>query len=123
MAPERNQPAALKLFHAGGRDAEIEEVFRRILASGRSLDQVEIACATDEYAPLVWEKACRYEWPVTIGPGVRAALTRPGRALLGLCAWIETDFTAGVLRRLLESGDLTLGASTISRRVRPRGCS
>jgi hypothetical protein len=27
MAPERSQPAALKLFHAGGRDAEIEEVF------------------------------------------------------------------------------------------------
>jgi hypothetical protein len=109
MAPERSQPAALKLFHAGGRDAEIEEVFRRILASGRSLDQIEIACATEEYAPLVWEKACRYEWPITIGPGVRAALTRPGRALLGLCSWIETDFTAGVLRRLLESGDLKLG--------------
>jgi ATP-dependent helicase/nuclease subunit B len=109
MAPEQSQPAALKLFHAGGRDAEIEEVFRRILASGTSLDGVEIACANDEYAPLVWEKACRYEWPITIGPGVLAALTRPGRALLGLCSWIETDFTAGVLRRLLESGDLTLG--------------
>ncbi len=109
MAPERSQPASLQLFHAGGRDAEIEEVFRRILASGRSLDQVEITCATDEYAPLVWEKACRYDWPITIGPGVAAALTRPGRALLGLCSWIETDFTAGVLRRLLESGDLALG--------------
>jgi CRISPR/Cas system-associated exonuclease Cas4 (RecB family) len=108
MAPEQSQPAALKLFHAGGRDAEIEEVFRRILASGRSLDQIEIACATDEYATLVWEKACRYEWPITIGPGVLVALTRPGRALLGLCSWIETDFTAGALRRLLESGDLTL---------------
>jgi hypothetical protein len=110
MAPERSQAAALKLFHAGGRDAEIEEVFRRILASGRSLDQIEIACATDEYAPLVWEKACRYDWPITIGPGLLAALTRPGRALLGLCSWIETDFTAGVLRRLLESGDLKLGS-------------
>lgn len=109
MAPERKQPGALKLFHAGGRDAEIEEVFRRILASGRSLDQVEIACALDEYAPLVWEKACRYEWPITIGPGLAAALTRPGRALLGLCSWIESDFTAGVLCRLLESGDLRLG--------------
>jgi len=109
MAPERSQPADLKMFHAGGRDAEIEEVFRRIFASGRSLDQIEIACATDEYAQLVWEKACRYEWPITIGPGLPAALTRPGRALLGLCSWIETDFTAGVLRRLLESGDLTLG--------------
>ncbi len=109
MAPEPNKPANLKLFHAGGRDAEIDEVFRRILASGRALDQVEITCGTDEYAPLVWEKACRYDWPVTIGPGLRAALTRPGRALLGLCSWIETDFTAGVLRRLLESGDVRMG--------------
>ncbi len=108
MAPGGNQPVPLSLFHAGGRDAEIEEVFRRILASGRSLDQVEIACASDDYAPLVWEKACRYEWPITIGPGLPATLTRPGRALLGWCAWIETDFSAGVLRRLLESGDLTL---------------
>lgn len=109
MAPEGSQAPRLTLFHAGGREAEIEEVFRRILVSGRSLDQVEIACATDEYAQLVWEKACRYEWPVTIAPGVRAAVTRPGRALLGLCSWIETDFTAGVLRRLFESGDVTLG--------------
>ena len=54
MAPERTQPAALQLFHAGGRDAEIEEVFRRILASGRSLDQVEIACASDEYDGDRW---------------------------------------------------------------------
>jgi ATP-dependent helicase/nuclease subunit B len=110
MAPERSQPVALKLFHAGGRDAEIEEVFRRILISGRSLDQIEIACASDEYAPLVWEKACRYEWPITLGTGLPATLTRPGCALLGLCSWIETDFTAGVLRRLLESGDLTLAS-------------
>jgi ATP-dependent helicase/nuclease subunit B len=108
LDPVRNQTAALGLFHAGGRDAEIEEVFRRIFASGHALDQVEIACATDEYASLVWEKACRYEWPVTIGPGLRTTLTRPGRALLGFCSWIETDFTAGVLRRLLESGDVTM---------------
>jgi PD-(D/E)XK nuclease superfamily protein len=110
MAPEPDQPVLLKLFHAGGRDAEIEEVFRCILASGLSLDQIEIACATDECASLVWEKACRYEWPITIGPGVPAAVTRPGRALLGFCSWIESDFTASVLRRLLESGDLTLGS-------------
>jgi hypothetical protein len=44
----------------------------------------------------------------SIGTGIPAGLTHPGRALLGLCTWIETDFTAGVLRRLLESGDITL---------------
>ena len=110
LAPERMaSPVRLQLFHAGGRDAELEEVFRRILVSGCSLDQVEIACADPECAVVVWEKACRYDWPVTIAHGVPATMTHPGRALLGLCTWIEENFTAGVLRRLLESGDIKLG--------------
>jgi hypothetical protein len=96
----------IALFHAGGREAEIEEVFRRILAAGTSLDQVEIACSSDAHVALIWEKALRYSWPVTLGPGIPAALTRPGRALIGLCDWIETDFSAGHFRRLLQSGDL-----------------
>ena len=106
MAPAKS--INIDLFHAGGRDAEIEEVFRRILATGVALDQVEIACASDVYAPLVWEKALRYDWLVTVGPGIQATQTRPGRAMLGLCAWIESDFSAGVMRRLLQSGDLKL---------------
>jgi hypothetical protein len=101
----------IQLFHAGGRDAEVAEVFRRILASGLSLDEVEISCATDAYATLIWERACRYDWPVTIASGLPATLTRPGRALIGLSSWIESDFAAGVLRRLLQSRDLTLGVS------------
>lgn len=96
----------IALFHAGGREAEIEEVFRRILATGASLDQVEIACASDVHVALVWEKALLHNWPVTLGTGIPAAFTRPGRALIGLCDWIETDFSAGHFRRLLQSGDL-----------------
>ena len=45
----RLRACAIDLFHAGGREAEIEEVFRRILATGASLDQVEIACASDAH--------------------------------------------------------------------------
>ncbi|MBA2305387.1 MAG: PD-(D/E)XK nuclease family protein [Acidobacteria bacterium] len=104
--PAADLSAYLELFHAGGREAEIEEVFRRILANGASLDQVEIACSSDAHVALVWEKALRHEWPVTLGPGIPAPSTRPGRALIGFCDWIETDFAAGHLRRLLQSGDL-----------------
>ncbi|WP_348263254.1 PD-(D/E)XK nuclease family protein [Telmatobacter sp. DSM 110680] len=104
--------AKIALFHAGGHEAEIEEVFRRILASGASLDQFEIACASDAHVALIWEKALRHNWPVTLGPGIPATLTRPGRALIGFCDWIETDFSAGHLRRLLESGDLTFELET-----------
>jgi RecB family exonuclease len=101
---------SIALFHAGGREAEIEEVFRRVLSVGASLDQVEIACASDAHLALVWEKALRHHWPVTLGAGIPATFTRPGRALLGLCDWIETDFSAGHLRRLLQSGDLSIEA-------------
>jgi len=100
------------LFHAGGHEAEIEEVFRRILTSGVSLDQVEIDCASDAHVALIWEMALRHDWPVTLGPGIPATFTRPGRALIGLCDWIETDFSAGHLRRLLQSGDLAFAPET-----------
>jgi PD-(D/E)XK nuclease superfamily len=112
MAPQKSGP--LELFHAGGRDAEIEEVFRRVLLSGATVDQVEVACASDVYPPLVWEKALRYDWKVTAGPGIGASQARPGRALLGLCAWIESDFSAGVMRRLLQSGDVRLAIDVSS---------
>jgi hypothetical protein len=112
MSPKQVEKTQnIQLFHAGGRDAEIAEVFRRILASGCSLDEVEISCSTDAYATQIWEKACRYDWPVTLAQGLPVTLTRPGRALIGLSSWIESNFAAGVLRRLLQSRDVTLGAS------------
>ncbi|MEO5742369.1 MAG: PD-(D/E)XK nuclease family protein, partial [Vicinamibacterales bacterium] len=108
MNPDRARGARADLFHAGGREAEIEEVFRRILKAGVSLDQVEIVCASEAAAQLTWEKALRLDWPVTIAPGVPAVRTRPGRALLAFCDWIESHFTSSHLRRFLQSGDLRL---------------
>jgi RecB family exonuclease len=117
MAPAaakgKNEPA-IELFHAGGKDAEIEEVIRRILQLGAPLDEVEIACAASDYAPLVWEKAVRQEWPVTIGPGLPATFTRPGRAVLAFCEWIESDFQSSNLRRLLQSGDVRFDDSDLT---------
>ena len=106
-SPESRAPS-VSLFHAGGREAEIEEVFRRIVAGGVSLDQVEIACASDAHVALVWEKSLRHEWAVTLGSGIAATAIRPGRALIGFCDWIETDFSAAHLRHLLQSGDMGL---------------
>ena len=96
----------ISLFNAGGCKAEIDEVFRRISASGVALDQIEIACPSEVQVGLIWEKALRHEWPVTLGSGISVAFTRPGRALIGLCDWIETDFSSSHFRRLLQSGDL-----------------
>src|SRR5690606_16848628 len=74
--------AAIGYFKAGGAEAEIEEVFRRVTAGGHRLDQVEVVCASYDSAALVWEKAVRHAWPVTIAMGIPATLSRPGRALL-----------------------------------------
>lgn len=102
------RPAMPAFFHAGGPESEVEEVFRRIISAGATLDDVEIVCASAHYATLTWEKACRYDWPVTIAGGLPATFTRPGRALLAFAEWIEDDFAAGLLRRLFQSGDIAL---------------
>lgn len=103
--PVRND-GTLDLFHAGGRDAEVEEVFRRLVSLERPLDQVEIVCASPAHVLLAWEKARRLDWPVTVSSGLPAAATRPGRAVLAWCEWVEGGFAASDLRRLLQSGDL-----------------
>ena len=104
----------LTMFGAGGREAEIEEVFRRIARTGGRLDEVEIACPMADQAALVWEKAQRHEWPVTIGPGIPVALTRPGRALLAFGEWVAGGLAASRLRRMLQSGDLRLDAEGLT---------
>jgi ATP-dependent helicase/nuclease subunit B len=102
--------ATLAIFHAGGRDAELDEVFRRIVSSGLPLDQVEVACSRAVPASLVWEKARRLAWDVTLSAGLPATATRPGRLLLRFCDWIASDVESAVLRRLLQSGDLAAKA-------------
>ena len=107
-APTLKRDGSLSMFHAGGREAEVEEVFRRIAATGLPLDAFEIACASTDSPLLIWQKAQRYGWPLTISGGVPVVVTRPGRALLGLLDWVETGFPSSGLRRLLQSGDVRL---------------
>jgi ATP-dependent helicase/nuclease subunit B len=113
-APPPLGDGTLQMFKAGSREAEAEEALRRALHSGRALDQVEIACAAPAYVLLLSEAAQRHDLPMTFSPGLPAALTRPGRALLGFCAWVEAGFPASGLRRLLQSGDVRLPIDDLS---------
>ena len=112
MKPELASPprgdGTLTSFRAGGREAEAEEVFRRIAEADWALDTVEIACASSDHQFLTWQKALRYDWPVTLSAGIPLAATRPARALQVLFDWIEHDYPASRLRRLLQSGDVKL---------------
>lgn len=105
LAPPPRHDGSITIFHAGGRDAEVASVLRRIAATADPLDAVEVACASPEYALLFWEKAQRLDWPVTLSSGVPAVRTRPGRLLLRFCAWVGGNFASADLRRLLLSGD------------------
>jgi len=108
-APPPRRDGTVELFCAAGREAEVEEVLRRILGGGRRLDDVEIACASPEHAPLLWDKAEKLGLPVTLAAGVPASFTRAARGLLAFLSWAADRFPAGALRRLLQSGDVTLG--------------
>ncbi len=105
-APAPKQDGTLTMFRAGGKEAEVEEVFRRIQAAPIPFDQFEIACAASDYYLLLWEKAQRHGWPLTVSSGVPVTLTRPARGLLAFCSWIAGGFPASGLRRLLQSGDV-----------------
>lgn len=110
-APGPVRDGSLALFRAAGREAEVEEVLRRIEAASLPLGSVEVVCAHPaEYAALFWEKALRHDLPVTIDRGIPGALTRPVRAALGICDWIETNFPAVRLTRMLEAGVLEPGS-------------
>jgi len=89
--------ARIALFHMAGARQRSKSLPAGS-CSRRLSGQVEIACTSDAHLALIWEKALRHSWPVTLGPGIPAAFTGPGRALIGLCDWIETDFSAGHFR-------------------------
>jgi ATP-dependent helicase/nuclease subunit B len=110
-APRPVRDGSLALFRAAGREAEVEEVLRRIEAAPFPLGSVEVVCAQPaEYSALFWEKAVRHDLAVTIDRGIPGTLTRPIRAALGVCDWIENNFPAVRLARMLEAGVLEPGS-------------
>ncbi|MFY9551379.1 MAG: hypothetical protein WAU32_09540, partial [Thermoanaerobaculia bacterium] len=101
--------ANASLFRATGEENEIREVFRRVLASGVPLDEVEIIHTdASTYPALVWELSREHGIPCTFSGGVAVTFTRPGQAALAFLDWIGQGFAADGLRRALSSGTLTL---------------
>ena len=121
QSPATLADRSLELFVAGGREAEVEEVLRRILSAERGLDQVELSVTRPDLLALIWEKLERHELPGTFESGVPVRLTRPGRALCGFLNWVEGGFVAYELRQWLQSG-VVLGppnAARLLERVAP----
>jgi RecB family exonuclease len=103
-------PAAAeqRFVRAVGVQAEVRSVLRDVLRRGLSFDDVEIAFASERpYASLIADEAELLgdgdAPPLTLGTGVPAPHTRPGRALSGFFEWVREGFDPAVLVRLLRS--------------------
>lgn len=104
-APKRIEDESIDIFHGMGRRNEVREVFRRIITSGIKGDDIEIVHTSyDSFVPLIRALASKLGIGVSFGEGLPAISTRPGRALAGYLSWIESDFEAIRLRRLISSG-------------------
>lgn len=93
----------LQFFSAGRREAEIQEVLRRIVNNAIPLDEVEIVATARDQLPLFVDKFAQLEIPVTFNNGVTLLSTRTAQTLMGLIQWLESDFAAYHLHRLLLS--------------------
>lgn len=105
--------ATAEIFRAVGEINEVREVFRRCLAGGIPLDEVEIL-HTDgaTYVPLIFETAVRLtphytdvdNLFVTFEEGVPCRYARPGRALTAWVDWIRGGFVQSQLTMMLQEG-------------------
>jgi ATP-dependent helicase/nuclease subunit B len=120
LAPDAAHPGVprerIEVVRAAGHEAEINAAIAALLASGLGADRFEISCAQDRpYLGAIRDTCERLGLEVTIGPGLPAAQTRPGRLALALARWALSDFPASTLRAILLSGDLEQDAGESGR--------
>lgn len=106
-------PQTAEFFRAVGEINEVREVFRRCLARGIPLDDVEILHTDpDVYGPLIFETAVRLspqyadvgDLFVTFEEGIPCRYARPGRALAAWVEWVRGGFAQSLLIAMLQEG-------------------
>ena len=97
----------LHIFRAYSTTCEVKEVFRRLKAGGEGLDRSLITYTNSQtYLPLIYAVAESLGLQVTSGEGFNVLLTRSGKLLAGLLRWMDDNYSALHLYRLLSSGCL-----------------
>jgi ATP-dependent helicase/nuclease subunit B len=105
--PPPPPPPELTLFAAGGAEAELLEVLRRVLASGFGWGDVEIVTPDPAaYGAVLQGLTERLGIPATFAVGLPVERTLPGRAIAAYLDWLREGFPADGLRILLARGDL-----------------
>ncbi len=94
-------------FAATTISEELREALRRVVAGRHAWDQVEIVTPDPmAYGSALHQMAERLGIPVTFGVGLPIGRTRPGRVVTEYFRWLDSGFSADVIRGLLEAGDL-----------------
>ncbi|KJS11859.1 MAG: hypothetical protein VR67_11805 [Peptococcaceae bacterium BRH_c8a] len=107
-SPEPVGDDSLSYFQAYGITNEVKEVLRRVLGEGMPLDNVTVGYTSGDYIPVFYSLAKRTGLDLTVEEGIPGTLTSPGRVLDGLIDWIKINFSSGILKDLLLSGDVRL---------------
>ena len=116
VVEDRPVSHAAAMFCAGTPADEAREIVRRAVASGRRLDEIEIASTDRDTYGIILDALCtQIGASTTILDGLPLAATRIGRALERWLTWIESDYNATHIRDALESGDwqIQLGPTRI----------
>ncbi|MGZ7066418.1 MAG: hypothetical protein ACXVI6_08685, partial [Candidatus Aminicenantales bacterium] len=122
-APPPLGDGTLKSFRAVGPGNECREIFRRIAAGKTRFDEVEVIHPPGPAYPAIFHLlAERARLPLTYARGIPVSFTSPGRVFAGLADWLQNDYLAADLSRLVEAGDLELLAgaaddSSVSLRI------
>lgn len=108
-APGKFDDKTVTIFHAVGKRNELREVLRRIVNSDIKCDEAEIIYSSyDEYVPMLYDLAKKFDIIITIEEGLPISVTRPGRAALGFLSWIVSNYEAVRFRQLITGGSLDI---------------
>ncbi len=113
FAPEQAGPpfqdGTIRLFSATGPTSECREVLRRVIQAKCPLDEVEVICPPGCTYPVIFHViAAKADLGVTFSQGIPMGFSSPGKVFSGLLDWLEKDFLAVALCRMIESGALRL---------------
>ena len=100
----------IKLMRCRGAETEADYIFRDLLESSNTTpaEDCAIVYLSGEYAPLLFETAGRYGIPVTMGAGIPFSASPLYFLFDGIGRLRESDYDATRVRRLLDSGALSI---------------
>jgi len=108
----------VEVIPAYGRTNELRNVLRQIMTAGMPLDTVLLAYTdTAAYNRLTHTITQAYGIPATFAAGIPIDTTTPGKLLLLLLKWLETDYSADIFYRLLVDGYLNFDFDTTTGRI------